>query len=77
MKLDMRPMLRGECDRIAVDFRLPPFEINGAVIDGDVKIVGDIVDTAGYMRLSLIAASAQDASLPLHRHLRTSLSEPL
>ena len=56
MKLDMRPMLRGECDRIAVDFELLPLEINGAVVDGNVKVVGEIVDTAGYMRLSLSAS---------------------
>ncbi|MBQ8388740.1 MAG: DUF177 domain-containing protein [Clostridia bacterium] len=53
MKLDVRPMLRGECDRIEVDFELLPFEINGASIDSNVKVLGDIVDTAGYMRLSL------------------------
>ena len=47
MKLDMRPMLRGEVDRIAVDFELLPFEINGASIDSNVKVVGEIVDTAG------------------------------
>ena len=53
MKLDVRPMLRGERDRIEVDFELLPFEINGASIDSNVKVLGDIVDTAGYMRLSL------------------------
>ncbi|MBE6600227.1 MAG: DUF177 domain-containing protein [Ruminococcaceae bacterium] len=53
MKLDMRPMLRGETHRIEVDFELSPFEINGAIIDSNIKVVGDIVDTAGYMQLSL------------------------
>ena len=53
MKLDVRPMLRGERDRIEVDFELLPFEINGASINSNVKVLGDIVDTAGYMRLSL------------------------
>ena len=53
MKWDVRPMLRGERDRIEVDFELLPFEINGASIDSNVKVLGDIVDTAGYMRLAL------------------------
>ena len=56
MKLDMRPMLRGEVDRIKVDFELLPFEINGATIDSNVKVVGEITDTAGYMQLSLSAS---------------------
>ena len=53
MKLDLRPMLRGEVSRLAVDFVLEDTEFYKATILGDVKVSGEIVDTAGYMRMNL------------------------
>ena len=53
MKLDLRPMLRGEVDRIHVDYPLTPNLPNGAEFDGDARVLGDITDSAGYMSLSL------------------------
>ena len=58
MKLDMSPMLRGEVDRIALDFMLTPDEVDGVTLKGDAHIVGEITDEAVYMRLTL------EASLP-------------
>lgn len=58
MKLDMRPMLRGEISRMSLDYMLTPDEVVGATLEGDAHIVGEITDEAGYMRLTL------EASLP-------------
>ena len=56
MVLDMRPMLRGEVDRIAIDFLLTPDLLDGAELDGDAHVVGEVTDQAGYMRLTLTAS---------------------
>ena len=60
MKLDMRPMLRGEVSRISLDYMLTPDEVVGVTLEGDAHIVGEITDEAGYMRLTL------EASLPYY-----------
>ena len=56
MILDMRPMLRGEVDHIHIDYLLTPDLPDGAEFEGDARVVGDIVDEAGYMRLTLTAS---------------------
>ena len=56
MILDMRPMLRGETDRIDLDFRLTPEPTDGAEFEGDAQVVGNVTDQAGYMRLELTAS---------------------
>ena len=56
MKLDMRPMLRGEVSRISLDFMLTPDEVDGVTLQGDAHVVGEITDEAGYMRLTLEAS---------------------
>ncbi len=61
MVLDMRPMLRGETDRIALDFLLTPSQMDEVTINGDARVVGEVTDQAGYMRLSLTATIAFDA----------------
>lgn len=61
MVLDMRPMLRGEVDRIAIDYMLTPDLPAGAEFDGDAHVVGEVTDEAGYMRLSLTATVAYHA----------------
>lgn len=53
MTLDMKPMLRGELDRIDLDYALTPPEIYGVTFDGDLHAKGEVTDSAGYMRLSL------------------------
>ena len=58
MVLDMRPMLRGEVDRIHIDYLLTPDPTDSAVFDGDAHVVGDVTDEAGYMHLTLTASVA-------------------
>ena len=58
MVLDMRPMLRGEVDRISIDYLLTPEGPNGATFNGDAHVVGEVTDEAGYMHLSLTATVA-------------------
>ena len=53
MKLDLRPMLRGEIARMDIDFRLSAVELDGVGISDEVSVKGEIVDTAGYMRMML------------------------
>ena len=60
MVLDMRPMLRGETDRIALDFSLTPSLMDGVTINEDARVVGEVTDQAGYMRLSLTASVGFD-----------------
>ena len=55
MVLDMRPMLRGEIDRIAFDGLLPQDENALPEMEGPTHIVGEVTDSAGYMRLTLTA----------------------
>ncbi len=56
MKLDLRPMLRGEISRLAVDFVLENFDFAQADIKSEIVVSGEIVDTAGYMRMELSVA---------------------
>lgn len=55
MVLDMRPMLRGEVDQIAIDYMLTPELPMGVTSDGDAHVEGTVTDEAGYMRLTLTA----------------------
>ena len=56
MILDMRPMLRGEVDRIKIDYLLTPELTDGVQFDGDARVEGEITDEAGYMHLALTAS---------------------
>ena len=53
MVLDMRPMLRGETDRIQIDYLLTPQLPDGTQPVGDARVAGVVTDEAGYMRLTL------------------------
>ena len=55
MTLDMRPMLRGEVNRMDVDYMLSPEPISAVTFSGDARVVGTITNEAGYMRLTLQA----------------------
>ena len=59
--LDIRPMLRGEVDRIALDFFIAPTLLADASPEGDAHVVGELTDRAGYMRLELTATVAYRA----------------
>ena len=56
MVLDMRPMLRGEVDKITVDYTLTPERLDGVEFKGDAHVVGEVTDEAGYMHLTLTAS---------------------
>ena len=56
MVLDMRPMLRGEVDRIQFDYLLKPDPLDGVEFEGDAHVVGEVTDEAGYMHLTLEAS---------------------
>jgi hypothetical protein len=51
MKLDLRPMLRGEVNRMAVDFHLDVEGPGDVVFESPAHIVGQIVSDGGYMQL--------------------------
>ena len=78
MVLDMRPMLRGEVDKLTIDFLLTPDLMDGAELDGDAHVVGEVTDQAGYMRLTLTATVGFRASCarclePVHDSFSTEL----
>lgn len=58
MTLDMRPMLRGEVNRIAIDGDFIPDDIKGVCFDGAAHVHGEVTDEAGYMRLVLEVTTA-------------------
>ena len=51
MKLDLRPMLRGETNRIEIDFHLDVEGSNGVAFDSPAHVTGLITSDGGYMRL--------------------------
>ena len=55
MILDIRPILRGETDCIAIDYTLTPTEISGVELK-TARVVGKVVDTGGCITLSLSAS---------------------
>ena len=61
MILDVGPLLRGEVDRIDIDYMLSPEKLDGIVFDTDAHIVGSLTDNAGYMRLFATASLAYSA----------------
>lgn len=52
MTFDVKPLLRGEVNCIKLDYTLP-VELAGVRFEEDARVVGEITDRAGYMRLSL------------------------
>ena len=53
MTFDVKPLLRGEVGRIAVDCSFSVEPITGVSFDEDAHAVGEITDNGGYMRLRL------------------------
>ena len=76
MKLDLRAMLAGECRSLAVDFELIPRDRSqdrtdilwGVHFSTPLKVIGEITNTAGYMRMILTASVEYTA--PCARCLR-------
>lgn len=53
MILDMGPMLRGEVTSIPFDFTLTPEPPHGVAFPEGAHAVGEVRDSAGYMRMSV------------------------
>ena len=51
MNLDFKPMLRGEITRMPIDFSIEPEAPFGVSFDGNVRVMGEITNRGGYMRL--------------------------
>ena len=69
MIIDMGPLLRGEVDRISIDYRLTPEPMDGVEFTEDARVIGEVTNNAGYMRLSLLA------ELPYRTECARSLEE--
>lgn len=55
MNLDVRPILRGEITRLPLDFPIEPEAPEGVSFDGELRLVGEITNRGGYMRLEATA----------------------
>ena len=55
MVVDVAPLLRGEVNRIEIDYTLSVEQIDGVSFEKDAHVVGYLTDNAGYMRLKLTA----------------------
>ena len=55
MKIDMRPLLKGDTDVIPIDYTLKPDFEADVSFPSDVEVKGSVKDMAGYIRLSLTA----------------------
>ena len=51
MNIDLKPMLRGEITRMPIDFSIEPEAPYGVSFVGDVRVMGEITNQGGYMRL--------------------------
>ena len=58
MLIDVSPLLRGEVNKITIDYMLSPESLYGVEFDSDAKVTGHLTDNAGYMRLRLKAELA-------------------
>ncbi len=55
MNLDVRPILRGEITRMPLDFPIEPEAPDGVRFTGELRLVGEITNRGGYMRLEATA----------------------
>ncbi len=69
MKLDLKPMLRGEITCLPLDFSIEPEAPGGVSFVGDVHVVGEITNRGGYMRLDV------EADIPYHGACARCLSD--
>ena len=64
MKLDVRKMLSGECDRIPIDYTLDSSvlpEFDDVKFEPSVHVSGELTNNGGYMRLALLCSIDYDA----------------
>lgn len=47
MVLDVRPLLRGEKNRITFDYMLSPIPMDRVIFKDDAHVTGEITDSAG------------------------------
>ena len=59
MTIDVKPLLRGEVNCIKLDYTLP-VELENVKFE-EARVVGEIIDRAGYMRLALKLSVAYTA----------------
>ena len=52
MTIDVKPILRGEVKSIKLDYKLP-VELDGVKFEEEAHVVGEILDRAGYIRMTL------------------------
>ena len=52
MTIDVKPILRGEVNCIKLDYKLP-VELEGVRFEEEAHVVGEILDRAGYIRMTL------------------------
>ena len=55
MVIDVGPLLRGEVNKIDIDYMLTPETLYGVEFESDAHVSGVLTDNAGYMRLILKA----------------------
>ena len=55
MKIDMRPLLKGDTDVISIDYTLKPDFEADVSFPSDVRVQGSVKAMAGYIRLCLTA----------------------
>ncbi len=60
MVLDVRPLLRGEKNKLTFDYMLPPIQMDRVSFMGDARIEGEITNSAGYMQLYATAHLAYE-----------------
>ncbi len=60
MVLDVRPLLRGEKNKLTFDYMLPPISMDRVSFKDDAHVTGEITDSAGYMQLKARAHLAYE-----------------
>ncbi len=55
MVIDVGPLLRGEVQKLDIDYMLTPEALDGVRFESDAHVTGTLTDNAGYMRLVLKA----------------------
>ena len=55
MVIDVGPLLRGEVNRLDIDYMLSAESLDGISFESDAHVSGVLTDNAGYMRLLLKA----------------------
>ena len=69
MKVDIGPLLRGECGKIDIDFTLEPEPLDGVEFEADARVFGCVTNNGGYIRLLL------DVDLPYKASCARCLDE--